>query len=119
MVQTTAIPALSEPVFNGYPKQVMADTGAVTLFSGLVIITKAGVAALTLAAPAVNDNRVLIFDSTGAHAHTLTITAGLRGAGAGADVLTWGGAVGDGITLYSYAGAWYVVPGTNLNVTIG
>lgn len=119
MVQTTAIPAILEPVFNGYPKEVMAANGAVTLFSGLVIITKGTACVMTLAAPAVGDNRILIFDSTTAAAHTLTITAGLRGAGAGADVLTWGGAVGDGTTLYSYNGAWYVVPGTNLNVTAG
>lgn len=118
MVQTGAIPAATEPVFNGFPKEVMAANGAVTLFSGLVVITKGGVCAMTLAAPAVGDNRFLIFDSTTAQAHTLTITAGLRGAGSGADVLTWGGAVGDGISLYSYNGAWYVVPGSTLNVTV-
>lgn len=115
--QTLAIPQSTEPVFNGFPKEVMSANGAVTLFSGLVVITKAGVCAMTLAAPATGDNRVLIFDSTTAQAHTLTITAGLRGAGSGADVGTWGGAIGDGVTLYSYNGAWYVVPGTNLNVT--
>lgn len=115
--QTKAIPRSTEPVFNGFPKEVMSADGAVTLFSGLIVITKGTACAMTLAAPATNDNRVLVFDSTTAAAHTLTITAGLRGAGAGADVLTWGGAIGDGITLYSYNGAWYVWPGTALNVT--
>ena len=117
--QTQAIPNTTDVVFNGWPQEVMSANGAVTLFSGIVVITKAGVCAMTLAAPAVNDKRVLVFDSTTAQAHTLTITAGLRGAGSGADVLTWGGAIGDGITLYSYNGAWYVVPGTALNVTAG
>jgi hypothetical protein len=117
--QTKSVPQIAEPVFNGFPKEVMSANGAVTLFSGLVVITKATACVMTLAAPNVNDNRVLVFDSTTAAAHTLTITAGLRGAGAGADVLTWGGAIGDGITLYSYNGAWYVWPGTALNVTAG
>jgi hypothetical protein len=109
------------PVYSAlqpFPVAVYADSAAVTLSSGIVQITKAGVAALTLAAPT-EDGRVLVFDSTTAQAHTLTITAGLRGVGAGGDVLTWGGAIGDGITLYSYNGAWYVWPGTALNVTAG
>lgn len=107
------------PVYSAlqpFPVAVYADSAAVTLSSGIVQITKAGVAALTLAAPT-EDGRVLIFDSTTAQAHTLTITGGLRGAGAGADVGTFGGAIGDGVTLYSYNGAWYTWPGTNLNVT--
>jgi hypothetical protein len=116
--QTQAIPNQSVDVFNGFPVQPATADGAVTLYSGIVKITKAGVCAMTLAAPTTN-GRVLVFDAATAHAHTLTITAGLRGAGAGADTLTWGGAVGDGITLYSSDGAWYVWPGTNLNVSIG
>jgi hypothetical protein len=71
---------------------------------------------MTLAAPTVN-GRVLVFDSATAQAHTLTVEGGLRGAGAGADIGTFGGAIGDGVTLYSLDGAWYPWPGTNLNVT--
>lgn len=103
-------------VLGQFPIEAYAANGAVTLNSGIVHITKAGVCALTLAAPT-EDGRVLIFDSATAQAHTITITAGLRGAGAGADVGTFGGAIGDGTTLYSYNGAWYVWPGTSLNVT--
>lgn len=116
MVQTKAIPGISTFVFNGMPIENASASGAITLYSGIVQITKAGVAALTLAAPT-EDGRVLILDSTTANAHTVTITAGLRGAGAGADVLTWGGAIGDGIALYSSGGYWYPVPGTTVNVT--
>ena len=99
-----------------FPVAQYDTNGAVTLSSGIVQITKGTACALTLAAPT-EDGRVLIFDSTTAAAHTITITAGLRGAGSGADVGTFGGAIGDGTTLYSFNGAWYVWPGTSLNVT--
>lgn len=99
--------------------QVLSAAGAITIKSGIVIITASSAAALTLAAPTAgtDDGKVLIIDSTTAQAHTVTIANGLRGAGAGADVGTFGGAIGDGVALYAYNGAWYTVPGTNLNVT--
>ncbi len=101
------------------PKQVMSADGAITIKDGIVPVTKAGVCAMTLAAPVAvdDDGKTLIIDSLTAQAHTLTIAGGLRGAGAGADVGTFGGAIGDGIVLYAYNGAWYPVPGTNTNVT--
>lgn len=109
------------PVFTGGTQESvtpMAANGAVTIKTGIVQITKAGVCAMTLAAPtAAQEGTVIVFDSATAQAHTLTITAGLRGAGAGADVGTWGGAIGDGITLYAYNLFWWPVPGTALNVT--
>ena len=114
-VQTGAFTATGGVI---QPVTVMAANGAVTVKSGIVQITKAGVCAMTLAAPtAAQEGTVIIFDSATAQGHTLTITAGLRGAGAGADVGTWGGAIGDGITLYAYNLFWWPVPGTNLNVT--
>jgi len=100
------------------PLQVASADGAITLASGIVHITKAGVCALTLAAPS-DDGLTLFLDSATAQAHTVTIAAGLRGAGGGADVLTWGGAIGDGIGLYSYGGYWFPIPGTTVNVSAG
>lgn len=106
------------------PVQVMAADGAITIKEGVVVVTKAGVCAMTLAAPlpgaqaAGGDNgKVLWVDSHTAQAHTLTVSGGLRGAGAGADVGTFGAAIGNGVGLYAYNGAWYPVPGTNTNVT--
>lgn len=102
------------------PLQVMSAAGAITIKSGIVVITKSdGACAVTLAAPNADDNSVLIIDSHTAQAHTVTLAGGLRGAGSGADVGTFGGAIGDGIVLYAYNGAWYPVPGTNTNVTFG
>lgn len=115
--QSRAIPnGLPNPVAQQTAKQVVSATGAITIPGGIAMITKAGVAVLTLAAPTVDGLR-LIIDSHTAQAHTVTIAAGLRGAGAGADVGTFGGAIGDGCELYSYNGYWFPVPGTNVNVT--
>lgn len=101
------------------PVTLAAGDGAIAVKMGIVLITKATAAALTLAAPTAttDDGKILVIDSATAAAHTVTVATGLRGAGAGADVGTFGGAIGDGISLYAYNGAWYPVPGTNLNVT--
>lgn len=99
------------------PLQVASADGAITIKDGIVVVTKGSACAMTLAAPNADDNGWLIIDSHTAQAHTLTISGGLRGAGSGADVGTFGGAIGDGIVLYAYNGAWYPVPGTNTNVT--
>lgn len=101
------------------PVTLAAGDGAIAVKMGVVLITKATAAALTLAAPTAttDDGKILVIDSATAAAHTVTVATGLRGAGAGADVGTFGGAIGDGISLYAYNGAWYPVPGSNLNVT--
>lgn len=106
------------------PFQVMSADAAVTIKSGVVPVTKAGVCVMTLAAPVAgsplnggDDGKILWVHSHTANAHTLTIAGGLRGAGAGADVGTFGAAIGNGVGLYAYNGAWYDLPGTNLNVT--
>ena len=104
--------------------EVEAADGAISLKSGIVVITKGTAALLTLAAPTAgapedggDDGKQLVVDSTTAAAPQLTVAGGLRGAGAGADVGTFGAAIGNGIVLYAYNGAWYPVPGTNTNVT--
>ncbi len=109
-------------IFTGAFKnnvQVASGDGAISIKSGVVVITKATAAALTLAAPTAgaDDGNVLWIDSTTAAAHTITLAGGLRGAGAGADVGTMTAAIGNGIGLYAYNGAWYPIPGTNTNVT--
>lgn len=98
------------------PVQVASTDGAITIKSGIVVITKAGVAALTLAAPTAgtDDGKVLYIDSATANAHTVTIAGGLRGAGTSADVGTFAAAIGNGVTLYAYNGAWYPIRNTNV-----
>jgi hypothetical protein len=81
------------------------------------IITKAGVAAMTIVAPAAGDNGVrLTFISATANAHTLDMASTGLNEGS-ADIGTFGGAKGDGVTLIAYNQHWYQVPGSNANVT--
>lgn len=93
-----------------------ADGAIQSLAGGMLIITKGTAAALTLAAQPVDGARLVILSTTAA-AHTVTVTNGIGGAGSGSDVGTFGAAIGNGVTLISYNGYWWVEPGTNLNVT--
>lgn len=109
-----------EPVYapaRGKQLQVMANSGAVVIKESTVVITKAGVAALTIADPTtgVHDGLEMTFISSTAQAHTLSNAAGsgFNSGGAGTDVGTFGGAIGDGITIIAYAGKWLVKDKTN------
>lgn len=100
---------------------VAAADGAIAVKTGTVYITKAGVAALTLADPTAttDDGCELAIIAATAHAHTVSNAAGsgFNAGGAGADVGTFGGARGDSMLLEAYQGVWYV---RNLrNVTLG
>jgi hypothetical protein len=99
------------------PVEVGLVNGAITIKHGIVPLTKAGVAAMTLAAPTAvtDDGKILVIVATTANAHTVTIANGLSGVGAGADVGTFGGAVADRVVLIAYNGIWY--PVVNVNVT--
>ena len=100
------------------PVQVASANGAITIKDGFVVLTKAGVAAMTLADPTAttDDGKELTVIATTANAHTVTIAGGLNGAGASADVGTFGGAVGDRFSVVAYNGKWYA-SGATVNVT--
>ncbi len=102
------------------PKQVASADGAITIKDGTVIITKAGVAVLTLADPVatVDDYKTLRIVSATANAHTVSNAAGsgFNAGGAGSDVGTFGGAKGDNLVVMAYQGDWYVV--SKVNVTL-
>lgn len=124
--QKTQIPRRNEDAEFGVVtgrelQETAAVNGAVLIDrSKTVYITKAGVCALTLGVPPVSKNGLRItFIATTANAHTVTAAIigfnALDGAG---DIATFGGAVGDGFSVEARAGEWWVVPGSNLNVTI-
>lgn len=100
---------------------VLTGDDAITINDGTVLLTKStGTQAVTLADPITALNgRVLHILSTTARAHTVTIAGGLNGVGSGADVGTFGGAIGDGFSLVAYGGKWYNLPNANKNVTFG
>lgn len=95
--------------------------GAITIKSGVVYVTKAGVCAMTIADPTAttDDGKILTIISTTANAHTLDNSAGsgFNAGGGSKDVGTFGGAKGDGITITAYQGKWYVIG--SVNVTLG
>jgi hypothetical protein len=110
---------LKDGVVKSVPVTVTAD-GAIAVPPGdtTYFITKAGVAAMTLVAPTAttHDGIRLTFISTTAQAHTLDLaSSGINGGAA--DIGTFGGAAGDGVTIVAYQAHWYEVPSGNVNVT--
>jgi hypothetical protein len=116
-ISTTFIPKGGDGVPYKNPVEVIATSTAITAVAGgIVLITKADVAVLTLAAPYKDGARLTIVSATAA-AHTITNTAGFGGGTTSRDVATFGGAINDSIDLVSYNGVWWVV--STRNVTLG
>ena len=97
---------------------VYPANGALTIQSGTHLLTKAGVDAMTLAAPstAQNGTRLRIISTT-AQAHTVTqTTPGFNNGSTASDVATFGGAIGDNFTVEAYNGIWYVMSLRNVTL---
>lgn len=108
------------------PVVAVAASGAIALPIGNTVyhITKSGVAAMTIVDPTsgVHDGLELTFIADTANAHTLDNSAGsgfFSTGGASKDVATFGGAIGDGLTIHAYQGKWYIDPRGVTNVTLG
>lgn len=100
--------------------QVASADGAITIKSGVCVITKGTAAALTLAAPTAgaDDGKRLLIVSTTAAAHTVTqTTPGINNGSTASDVGTFGAAIGNNIELVAYNGIWYTA-GTPRGVTL-
>lgn len=94
------------------PAQVISASGAVNpRLPGFYVITKAGVAAITIAAPTatVDDGLEIEIASNTANAHTVNVGAGnlLNGGGANAQV-AFPAFAGAGIYLTAYQGKWFL-----------
>jgi len=112
---TTTIPVLLQG--SDYPQSAQgvlggvefdAASGAIGIKQGTAIITKAGVAAMTLAAPVagVDDGKILTVLSTTANAHTITFAAnGLNG---NKTTITFGAVIGNQVELIAFNGSWFV-----------
>lgn len=83
------------------------------------IITKAGVAALTLAAPTVGleDGLLIEIISNTANAHTITTVALLRTGTANTNVLTYAAQIGASVILQAYQGKWFLSSATAVTAT--
>jgi hypothetical protein len=86
---------------------------------GVFVITKAGVAALTLAAPTatVDDGIQITLTSNTAFAHTLTATGLLNTGSAAVNVATFAAFAGAGLTLMAYQGKWNVLASVGIAFT--
>lgn len=94
------------------PVGAITADGAVPVVSGNYLITKAGVAALTIAAPAAADvGKVIQITSNTANAHVLTFTGNTLCCGTAAvATATCAAQKGAGLTIACrVAGSWHVV----------
>jgi hypothetical protein len=101
-------------------QSLAAADGALPLVAGTVMVTKAGVCAMTLAAPAAaNDGQRITVISTTANAHTLTATNLLEDGitGGAKDLATFAAFAGASIELEAYAAKWYVVSKNVVTIT--
>lgn len=109
--------ALFASVYPAQPQPLVAASGAINPnTSGLYLITDAGVAALTLAAPTQN-GIVITLVSTTAEAHTLTATGLLATGTASVNEATFAAHQGAGLTLYSYNGLWYFLSSVGISLS--
>jgi hypothetical protein len=94
----------------GVPLEVDDTNGAISIKAGKVMLIKAGVAAMTLAAPVAgtDDGKVLKFSTSTANAHTVTFPSGKINGGANT-VATWTAAIGNGMEIIAYQGVWYTI----------
>jgi hypothetical protein len=124
-------------LFNGTPPALIAASGAIPItpttgpIGGNFVITKAGIAVLTLAAPKAGaqnwqniggflknnggqDGTILVITSGTLYAHTLTAT-GLLGTGtANVNEATFAAYAGAGVVLMAYGGLWLVLSSTGI-----
>lgn len=103
------------------PSVNVGASGALSVSSGNYVITKAGVAAMTLAAPTagVQDGMIIVLISDTAYAHTLTATSLLENGASGSPytTATFGAYIGANITLRAYNGTWVVIAVSNVSLS--
>ncbi len=93
---------------------VIAADGALPVVSGSSIVTKAGVCAMTLAAPSANGVRRTV-TSYSDNAHTITATGLVHDATTGTHTTgTFAAFKGASVTLEGYDGKWLVVGGSGV-----
>jgi hypothetical protein len=96
----------------GGPLVALSASGAIDPHTAArYVITKSGIAALTLAAPTsgADDGLNIEIISSTANAHTLTATGLFEDGASHVNVATWPSAIGGSISLVAYQGKWYVL----------
>jgi hypothetical protein len=115
-VIATGLPADFAPETRPY-MYTYGAAGAITPKPGLHRLIAASAAAMTLAAPTVDqEGQIIRFIACAAQAYTITLDAGYFNATTN-NKLTCGGAIGDTIDIIAIAGSWCVT--LNKNFTVG
>ncbi len=112
--------ALVSPTYNvanGEQIQIASASGAVNIKASTVVLTKAGVAVMTINDPTsgTQDGLVMKFISSTSQAHTVSNAAGSGWNNGGGNTATFGGAKGDGFTAIAFGGKWLVVVAKNVS----
>lgn len=97
-----------------YPPTLITANGAINpRIPGFFVITKAGIASLTLAAPTVgvDDGLEIEISSNTAFAHVITATGLLLTASAAVNSITMPAFAGSTVYLTAYQGKWIVCTG--------
>ncbi len=103
---TLAAPLITPPTANA------AVDGAIAIRPGTVVFSKAGVAAMTLAAPtAGQENIEMVFTAGTANAHTITATGLIQDGvtGGAKNLATFAAFVGSSLTLKAVNLKWHVL----------
>lgn len=110
---TIADATITDGTSTALPVVTLATAdGALTLAHGVVAVTKAGVCAMTLAAPSAPQNGLtMTVVSNTANAHTLTATNLIQDGVTGSpqDLATFEAFAGASITLMAYNLTWHVI----------
>ena len=91
-------------------QRVQAVDGAISPVAGSVVLTKGSAAAMTLAAPTTDGDR-LVITAGSAFAHVVTATNLIADGvtGGAKDTMTFAAFAGSSIDLLAYDGEWHVV----------
>jgi hypothetical protein len=103
------------------PAATYSVNGAITVpkVDQDIYLTKAGVAAMTLASPAADQTNTVRIISLTANAHTITYTPGFYGNTTSSDVATFPATVGAVFTITAKNGLWQAVATADDGVLIG
>ena len=106
---------LGVPAGQPAPIQTIAGDGAITVNSGLVVLSKASAAAITIALPDQDGQWIWVVTST-AQAHVITQgTDGFNAKGS-SGTATFTAAIGNGCLLFSQGGHWWALVKTGVAI---
>ena len=98
--------------------QAITGDGAITIQNALVFLSKGSAGAITLAAPTsgTHDKIIVRVVAISAQAHVITGSVDGFNAKGSSGTITFGGAIGDSVTLVAYLGHWYTLAKINATV---